>query len=178
MDELTKEEADLSLFSICCICWSSRYCQANTHLYSSNDENSSEWHQISCMSCQFPGQSSTLTCSCKYSRVPSGKPYPRSVHAAWKTPSPKVDLMPVCHILNTNTSDELSSQANSNDASQLGCFLFFTLMRTPTNDEVEIFVQLQAWALVWFTGTWLNGFQYWTEAQGGYRVFMMDGWWD
>ena len=55
------------------------------------------------VSCQFPGLSSTLTCSCKYITVPSGKPCPRSVCAAWKTPSPKVDLRPVCHILNTNT---------------------------------------------------------------------------
>ena len=98
----------------------------------------------SLVSCQFPGLSSTLTCSSKCSTRPSGKPCRRSVRAAWKTPSPKVGLMPVCHILNTNTKDELSSQDNSNNASQLGCLLFFTLMRTPTHDELEIFVQLQA----------------------------------
>lgn len=80
----------------------------------------------------------------KYSTGPSGKPCTSSVHAAWKTASLEVGLMPVCHILNTNTKDELSSQDNSNNASQLGCFLFFTLMRTPTHDELEIFVQLQA----------------------------------
>ena len=144
-----KAEPNLFLFFNSCIFWTSRHYKANTHVYSTDETSvlvGSYMNGIrsSCMSCQFPGLSSTLTCSCKCTTGPSGKPCRRSVRAAWKTPSPEVGLMPVCHILNTNTKDELSSQANSNDASQLGCFLFFTLMRTPTHDELEIFVQLQA----------------------------------
>ena len=37
----------------------------------------------SLVSCQFPGLSSTLTCSCKFSTGPSGKPCPCIVCAAW-----------------------------------------------------------------------------------------------
>ena len=69
---------------------------------------------------------------------------PYHAPASGKKLQSEVGLMPVCHILNTNTKDELSSKANSSYASQLGCFIFFTLMRTPTHDELEIFVQLQA----------------------------------
>ena len=53
-----------------------------------------------------------------------------------------------------------------------------TLMRTPTHAVLELFVQLQAWALFWTTGTRLNGFHNWAVTQGGYRVFTLDGWGD
>jgi len=60
--------------------------------------------------------------------------------------SPTMDLMPVCHLLNTNTKDELYSQANSDDANPLGWFFLcvFTLMIKTTHDELEILVELQA----------------------------------
>ena len=139
MDELTKEEADLSLFSICCICWSLRYCQANTHLYSTDETSvlvGSYMNGIrsSRVVCQFPGLSSTLTCSCKCSTGPSGKPCPKSVRAAWTSLSPTMDLMSIYHLLNTNIINELSSQAKSNGASPLGWFLicFYTNEKTKT----------------------------------------------
>ena len=139
MDELMKEEPDLSLFSNSCIFWISRHYKANTHVYST-DENSvlvgSYMNGIrsSQVSCQFPGLSSTLTCSCKCSTGPSGKPCPKSVRAAWTSLSPTMDLMSIYHLLNTNIINELSSQAKSNGASPLGWFLicFYTNEKTKT----------------------------------------------
>ena len=67
------------------------------------------------VSWQFPGLSSTLTCSCKCSTGPSGKPCPKSGCAAWSAPRPTMDLMPAYHLQNTDTKDELSSQTKSTD---------------------------------------------------------------
>ena len=88
----------------------------------------------SLVSCQFPGLSSTLTCSCKCSTGPSGKPCLKSVRAAWTSLSPTMDLMSIYHLLNTNIINELSSQAKSNGASPLGWFLtcFYTNEKTKT----------------------------------------------
>ena len=62
-------------------------------------------------------------CSCKCSTGPSGRPCPTSARAFWTTLSPTVELMPLCHHLNTKIKDELSCQSKFNDAFQLGCFL-------------------------------------------------------
>ena len=51
------------------------------------------------------------------------KAMPRSVCAAWTTLSPTVGLMPVCHILKTNTTDAQHSQAKTNDTFKLGSLL-------------------------------------------------------
>jgi len=115
-------------------------------------------------------------CSCKCSSRPSGKPCPTSARASWTTLSPTVELMPLCHHLNTKIKDELSCQSKFNGAFPLGCFLMCSYtIRTAAHAELEMFVQLQAWGLVWTTGTWFNGFHNWTAAQGEYGVFTMDG---
>ena len=62
-------------------------------------------------------------CSCKCSSRPSGKQCPTSARASWTTLSPTVELMPLCHHLNTKIKDELSCQSKFNGAFQLGCFL-------------------------------------------------------
>ena len=54
----------------------------------------------------------------------------------------------------------------------------FTLLRTTKYNETEISVELQAWVLLWTTGTRLNGFHNWSVAQRENRVFTMDGWGD
>ena len=76
----------------------------------------------SSVSWQFPGLSSTLTCSCKCSTGPSGKPCPKSVCAHSEFHHRFIDIVPLSE---HKYKDELSSQAKSNDAFQLGCFLFF-----------------------------------------------------
>ena len=109
-----------NLFFNSCIFWTSRHYKANTHVYSTDETSvlvGSYMNGIrsSRVSCQFPGLSSTLTCSCKCSTGPSGKPCPKSGCAAWSAPSPTMDPNPVWNLLNTDTKDELSSQTKSTD---------------------------------------------------------------
>ena len=145
-----KEEPDLSLFSNSCIFWISRHYKANTHVYSTDETSvlvGSYMNGIrsSRVSCQFPGLSSTLTCSFKCSTGPSGKPCPKSVCTAWITLSPTMEVLPLCHLLNTKSKDELSCQSKFNDAFPLGWFLMCSYtIRTAAHAELEMFVQLQA----------------------------------
>lgn len=95
------EESDLSLFPIYCICWSLRNYRAVTHLHSFTDDTSFFWGSaLNGSSLASPVHPQPAG---KRSSGPSGKPCPGCVSACWTIVSPTVGLVPVCHLLNTNT---------------------------------------------------------------------------